>query len=113
MDSNSHLTRRRFLATTAAGLAVIPLSQFVAATACGADLPHLSPDDPAAKALGYTADGSKLTAQKEATFKAGSHCANCALYQTAQASNGWAPCAAFPGKAVNANGWCRAWSAAG
>ena len=112
-SNDSCLTRRRFLASAAAGLAVIPLSQFVAAPALSADLPHLSPDDPAAKGLGYTADASKLTAQKEATFKAGSHCGNCALFQSAQASNGWGPCAAFPGKAVNANGWCRAWSKAG
>ena len=30
---------------------------------------------------------------------------------TAQAAEGeWRPCSLFPGKAVNANGWCASWT---
>ncbi len=74
-------------------------------------MPHLAESDPAAKALGYVEDATKLDPAKETTYKKGSKCSGCALYQVAQAQGGYAPCAAFPGKAVNANGWCRAFAA--
>ena len=113
MESKTSLSRRSFL-TTAAGLAAaIPLSQLACGSAQAADLPHLTADDASAKALAYTSDATGLTTAKDAMFKPGSHCGNCSLYQTAAASkDGWAPCAAFPGKAVNAKGWCHAWSGA-
>ena len=101
--------RRRFLGQIALGAAMLPLLGLPPAQA--ADLPHLSPDDPTAKALGYVNDASQLTAQKEPTFKAGSQCSKCALFQPATASGDWAGRGAFPGKAVNKNGWCRAFAA--
>jgi hypothetical protein len=112
MESNSKLSRRAFLAS-AAGLAAIPLVSFTSRPAQAADLPHLSPTDPSAKALAYVEDASGMTPAKDAMYKPGSHCANCALFQSAQAKGGYAPCAAFPGKAVSAKGWCHAWSSAG
>lgn len=69
----------------------------------------LSIDDPTAKALNYTEDASKVDPAKTPTFKVGSHCENCALYQKAQAAAGHAPCAAFANKLVAAAGWCAAW----
>ncbi|MDR3415495.1 MAG: high-potential iron-sulfur protein [Nevskia sp.] len=101
--------RRRFLSRVALGVAALPLLRMAPAQA--ADLPHLSPDDPTAKALGYTNDASKIDAKKETAFKAGSQCSKCALFQPATASGDWAGCGAFPGKAVNKNGWCRAFAA--
>jgi hypothetical protein len=113
MDSKSTLSRRSFLATAAGIATAIPLSGLVCADAQAADLPHLTADDPSAKALAYTNDASGLTPAKDAMFKPGSHCGSCALFQSAQASkDGWGPCAAFPGKAVNSKGWCHAWSGA-
>ena len=35
-------------------------------------------------------------------------CDNCKLYQ-AGSEEGWGGCAIFPGKEVNAKGWCNAW----
>ncbi len=99
--------RRRFL-SLALGAAALPL--FSLAPAQAADLPHLSPDDPTAKALGYTNDASKIDAKTETAFKAGSSCAKCALY-TAPASGDWGACGAFAGKSVNKGGWCRAFAA--
>ncbi|MGH8504718.1 MAG: high-potential iron-sulfur protein [Stenotrophobium sp.] len=101
-------SRRQFLRNLAIAAAALPLARLPQARAAG--LPHLSPADPAAKALGYTDNAAKLTAAAEPTHKKGDDCANCALYQSAQASGGFAPCAAFPGKDVNAKGWCRAHS---
>ncbi|MEF1220553.1 high-potential iron-sulfur protein [Photobacterium damselae] len=36
-------------------------------------------------------------------------CANCALIQGKDGDE-WRPCAIFPGKLVNANGWCSAYA---
>ncbi|HWU68355.1 MAG TPA: high-potential iron-sulfur protein [Stenotrophobium sp.] len=101
-------SRRKFLRNLAVGAAALPLARLPQALAAG--LPHLNPADPAAKALGYTDDAAKLTAAKEPTYKKGDDCANCALFQSAQASGGYGPCAAFPGKDVHEKGWCRAHS---
>jgi hypothetical protein len=108
MDSKADLSRRRFLAS-AASLAAIPLAQLACGNAQAADLPHVAADDPTAKALAYTNDSS--SAAKDPMFKAGSHCANCSLFQ-GKKGDAWGPCGAFPGKSVNANGWCHAWSGA-
>ncbi|NVK56001.1 MAG: high-potential iron-sulfur protein [Alteromonadaceae bacterium] len=59
---------------------------------------HLSEDDATAKALKYV---NKST-------KEGSQCSNC-MYIQGEAGADWRPCAIFPGKQVNANGWCSAW----
>ncbi len=101
-------SRRRFLVLAATGTAGMVLCTGAGAAA---DLPHLSPDDPTAKALGYVEDAAKINPAAEATFKKGSACASCALYQADKAKGGYGPCGAFAGKAVNAKGWCRAYSA--
>ena len=103
-------SRRDFIRSLAIGIAVLPWAKSFGATAAPA-LPHLAVTDPAAKSLGYVENAAKLDPAKESAFKKGSKCSACALFQAAQASGGYAPCAAFPGKAVNANGWCRAFAA--
>lgn len=99
-------TRRQFLtgilATAAVGLLPMPAAH-------AADAPHLTEDDATAKSLGYVASAAK--AAKDPAYKKGSSCAGCALYQAAQEKGGYAPCAAFPGKAVSKSGWCRAFAA--
>ncbi|OJF69780.1 high-potential iron sulfur protein 2 [Alteromonas sp. V450] len=59
---------------------------------------QLSADDPTAKALNYT----------PASTVEGSNCANCMYVQGADGEQ-YRPCNIFPGKLVNANGWCSAW----
>ncbi len=71
-----------------------------------ADLPHLDPSDPTAKALGYTNDAKSVDAKAFPMFKAGSVCSNCMQYQ-GKAGDAWGPCSIFAGKQVNANGWCQ------
>jgi hypothetical protein len=69
-----------------------------------ADLPHLTLDDPTAKALGYTEDSTKVDETKYPSHKAGMACANCNFYQGGAAA--FAACTLYSGKAVNAQGWC-------
>ena len=103
-------SRRDFIRSLALGAAVLPWAKSFAASAAPA-LPHLAITDPAAQSLGYIENAAKLDPAKESAFKKGSKCSQCTLYQGAQASGGYAPCAVFPGKAVNAKGWCRAFAA--
>lgn len=100
-------SRRRFLQLALASAAGLTLVNHASASAA---LPHLAVDDPTAKALGYVENAAKVDPAKEAAFKKGTNCASCALYTAAQAEGGYAPCAAFPGKAVAAKGWCRAYA---
>ena len=46
-----------------------------------ADLPHLSPDDPTAKALGYTKMPRRSTARKFPTYAASQKCSTCLQFQ--------------------------------
>ena len=70
---------------------------------------HLDEAAPAAAALGYKHDASKVDAKKNPAYAAGKNCVNCLLYQ-GKPSDAWASCAAMGGKQVNAKGWCMAWA---
>jgi len=59
---------------------------------------QLQSDDPTAKALSYTPNSTVD----------GAKCSNCMYVQGADGDEN-RPCAIFPGKLVNANGWCSAW----
>ncbi|AJR08484.1 high-potential iron sulfur protein 2 [Photobacterium gaetbulicola] len=91
--------RRNFLKLGLASVIGITVGkELLVKPAHASDLPHLTEDDPQAKALQYVhqaADSDK-------------HCGNCALIQGNDGDE-WRPCAIFPGKAVNTNGWCSAW----
>lgn len=98
-------TRRAFLGLCgAAALAALPVRLVAQAAPAKLDL-----KDPTAVALGYVENAAKVTAAKEPSFKAGSHCGNCKLYGAAQEKAGYAPCGAVGGKLVAKNGWCKAW----
>ena len=94
-------SRRRFLkvaaGTTAAAVVLGGLPRFAQA----ADLPALAESDPSAKALSYVEDAAKSTNAKR---KPGDDCANCQFYSGGPTGRG--PCQLFPGKSVNAKGWC-------
>jgi hypothetical protein len=73
-----------------------------------AELPHLSTEDPTAKALGYHEDAKKVDAKKFPTYAAGQMCSTCMQFQ-GKAGDAYSGCNIFAGKAVNANGWCQVW----
>lgn len=77
--------------------------------AANAQASHIDETTPAATALGYKHDASKVDSKKYPTYVAGKNCANCTLFQ-GKASDPWATCAAMGGKQVNAKGWCLAWA---
>ncbi|KKC99228.1 MULTISPECIES: high-potential iron-sulfur protein [Photobacterium] len=94
--------RRRFLRLTMAGIIGITLGdQILQRKALASEeLPHLAEDDAQASALQYT----HKSPHEE------NHCGNCMLLQGNEGDE-WRPCSIFPGKAVNVNGWCSAWTA--
>jgi hypothetical protein len=75
-------------------------------------LPQVSEDDPTAKAMKYTHDASTVDAASRTNPAEVQHCSNCALIQGEDGAE-WRPCAIFPGKSVNANGWCSVWAPKG
>ena len=93
--------RRRFLKVAAGGVAAATVLGTLPRMAQAQDNPHLSPDDPTAKALKYTEDASKAQGRKDPKDA----CFNCNFYQ-GKAAAAWGPCQLFPGKAVASKGWC-------
>ena len=91
--------RRTFLCVLGTGAISIPLSALTGqGIAFAAETPKVELEDPTAKALAYvheSPDATKL-------------CVGCQLY-TGAADSEWGPCAIFPGKLVNAKGWCKSW----
>lgn len=79
-----------------------------------ADMPKLEESDAMAQALGYKHDASDVNLEQFPSRgepgAADEFCHNCIHYQ-APPEQQWAPCTIFPGKLVNADGWCSAWAA--
>jgi hypothetical protein len=102
MNANnpSNAGRRRFVALAGAGVGAAALCNALPRVALADELPHQTLDDPTAKALNYTEDASKAPAPHQA----GQNCANCNFFHGG--ATGFGPCDLFPGKAVNAGGWC-------
>jgi len=91
------VNRRDFLKLSGGSLIGLTLGG-VALRANAQDLPKLELEDPTAKALKYT----------HKSEVEGAICDNCMYIQGADGAE-WRPCALFPGKSVNAQGWCTAW----
>lgn len=89
-------------AETADGSAEAPNN---AAADAAAQMPRLDPSDPQAQSLAYVDDASSLDPDQQPRFQAGQACNNCALYVGNEGSE-WGPCSIFPGRLVNAAGWC-------
>ena len=70
-------------------------------------LPQLAENDSQAAALGYKHDAKKVDRKKFANYKPGQDCDDCSQWE-GKKNDAWAPCKIFPGKTVNAKGWCAA-----
>ncbi|WP_284333261.1 high-potential iron-sulfur protein [Dyella flagellata] len=68
-------------------------------------MPHVTLNDPTAKAMNYVEDASTTS---NTLHKVGSACANCQLYMGA--ASGYGPCQLYPGKAVSSKGWCTSYT---
>jgi len=92
--------RRRFFATAGGAIGAVVIANALPQIARAEDLPHLTLDDPTAKALNYTEDNTKAGPPHQA----GQDCSNCNFYTGG--ATGYGPCQLFAGKSVNAKGWC-------
>jgi High potential iron-sulfur protein len=101
VSAKPNASRRRFVAVVSALIGGVSVCSLLPRKAEADELPHLSPNDPLAKALTYTEDASTTTV---ATHAPGSACANCNFFQGG--SGAFGACQLFPGKTVNAKGWC-------
>ena len=95
-------TRRQFMMTLVPAAAVL-----TAATGARAQAAKIDEKDPAAVALAYKHDATKVDAKANPTYKAGNNCLNCQFYQGKDA---WGVCPLLGGKQVAAKGWCQAWA---
>jgi len=101
------LQRRKFIqlsAVAAAGVMVAPNRKAEAQ-----DMPKLAEDDPMAQAMKYVHDSSTVDPASRPNSAPEQLCSNCALVQGAEGEQ-WRPCQIFPGKLVNADGWCSVWA---
>jgi hypothetical protein len=104
------LSRRRFLSNVAVAVPVTAIS--LQQTAQAQDLPPVALDDPTALALYYKHDVADIDTSnpQAARYMPGQTCANCVQIQGNEGDE-WRPCPLFPGKSVNAAGWCSVWAA--
>jgi hypothetical protein len=100
LNTPESVSRRRLLRRIALAAALGPL---ITARARADELPLIPESDPAAKAVKYVEDGTKV---KEA---AGNRCDTCSLYQGRDGS-AQGTCQIFKGKQVKAAGWCVSWA---
>jgi hypothetical protein len=103
------------LAAGAAGAATSAAATSAAASSAAAkpppasgNLPHLMPTDLLAVALSYHESASTVDAKMFPTYKPDQKCGTC-LQLTGTVGDPWRPCNLFPGKLVNAGGWCKVW----
>ena len=103
----SKIARRQFIqlsAVAAAGCLVRPGNETNAQ-----DMPKIEESDPIAQFLKYVHDASTVDPAQRANLAAEQNCTNCALVQGADGDE-WRPCQIFPGKLINAKGWCSVWA---
>jgi hypothetical protein len=98
---NSSISRRQLL-----------LLALVSGTALAevAKVAKVDEKDSVAKALGYVSDAKHVDKKAEPKYQAGATCSNCSWYQGKAGDPAGGSCTFFPGKNVDANGWCRMWN---
>ncbi|MFP4161912.1 MAG: high-potential iron-sulfur protein [Ectothiorhodospira sp.] len=103
--SDQPISRRTFLKAGTCGLAAAPVAGLVWGGNVQAQEKKIKESDDDAKALDYVHDASD---SDHSDYEEGQNCLNCDLYTDPDAED-WGPCAVFPGKLVNAKGWCSSW----
>jgi hypothetical protein len=80
------------------------------AQVAGGDLPHISVDDPAARAVGFSLDATKVDRARYPEHLKGQACRKCVQFKGGP-TDAWGPCMVFAGKQVPAGGWCTSFAA--
>jgi len=104
--SSHRIPRRSLLKNALLGIAAAPAVGWLG-RAESAPV-ELDVNDPQAKALGYVKDAKTVDAKANPNYKPGQICANC-LQAQGKAGEALLPCNIFPGKLVQAKGWCKVW----
>ena len=97
-------SRRSFLIKSVGVVSALAVARTALAAAAKID-----EKDPAAVALGYAADASKMDKAKHPKYAAGQSCSNCQFYQ-GKATDAFAPCPMLGGKQVAGKGWCNVYA---
>jgi len=113
---NGTMSRREALRNLALGAGSLLVARAAGAAGTGAakpaaaagPLPHIALTDPTAIALSYHESAATVDAKKFPTYKPDQKCSSC-LQLTGKVGDAWRPCNLFPGKLVNAEGWCKVW----
>jgi len=77
----------------------------------GGELERLEESNPQAQALGYKHSAEDVDQSAYQRYQPGQLCSNCNLFVAEQGDEQWGGCQLFPGKLVNADGWCSGWVA--
>jgi len=102
------LTRRQLLL---AATALAPVAAVAGTPVNYAQVQRLNQGDPVARSLLYVEDTRKVPADHPlaANHSPENKCANC-VHLRGNAGDAWRPCPVFPGRLVNAGGWCSVWA---
>jgi len=112
MSDEKQIARRALIKAAVGGAMALPLMGLAtggAALAADAALVPLKPDDPTAKALGYSEDATKVDLKANPAHKPDQSCSGCVQYK-GKAGDARGGCNLFAGKSVNAHGWCKVWA---
>ena len=104
--SSHRIPRRSLLKHALLGIAAAPAAGWLS-RAESAPV-KLDVNAPQAKALGYVEDASKVAAKANPTAPPGQACPN-SLQSQGKPGEALLPCNIFPGKLVQAKGWCKVW----
>jgi hypothetical protein len=108
MNQPAAITRRQLLL---AATALAPAAAVAATPADYAGIQRLNQDDPVARSLLYREDTRQVPSEHPlaGNHKPQNKCANCVQLR-GNAGDTWRPCPVFPGRLVNAGGWCSVWA---
>jgi hypothetical protein len=109
MTMQSKMSRRTVVKSGIVTCAFVPVLQLLPRQAAAADLPPLDPNDPTAKALGFTADTTKVDAGTNPTHQPTQRCGTCAQFQ-GKPGDARGGCNIFTGHSVPQGGWCKVWA---
>jgi len=102
-------TSRRAVIKAALIAGVYVPTVYQLAHAAAEEIPPLDPDDPAAAALGFVADTTKVDASANPAHKPKQKCGTCAQFQ-GKPGDSRGGCNVFAGHSVPQGGWCKVWA---
>jgi hypothetical protein len=106
---NRRISRRAVVSAASAVLGLC-LTRGASAAEPAAAANKVNEKDSMAVALGYVADAKRVDTKTSPTYQPGSNCSGCSWYHGKAGDPAGGPCSFFPGRSVDANGWCRMWS---